>query len=263
MLQCVHMLSVTSARGAIFDIDETLLDTGGNRYGNPSNALHERARLQAFQEVGKRHTIPDFITLSAEDNLRGFLDEPVHSLEAAVWHIMFTKGIVATEEIEPDNLLLREIVARKDELFEDILRADGKPFPGAVSFVAWLAENGLQDHLAIASTAIRRDIEIFLDTARLGGYFSSKRIIAKEDVTHAKPNPEAFNKAFAALSLPEPARPSVLAFEDNPRGIMSAKAAGLFTCAISTVLTKEDLLALAVPPDLVADSFDEFRELLS
>ena len=257
------MLSIVQVKGAIFDVDETLLDTGGGRHSDARYALHEQARQQAIQEAGERHGISQLVSLTPEENLQGFLEAPVHSLEGAVWHIMYMKGVVTTDEVEPANPLLREMVARKDELFEALLRSSGKPIAGAVAFVHWLAANGLQDRLAVASTAIRRDIDIFLEMTGLHEQFPSERIISKQDVTHVKPNPEAFDKAFLALGLPENARSHVLAFEDNPRGIMSAKAAGLFTCGITVVLPREELLALEVAPDLVADSFGEFRELLS
>jgi len=255
------MLSLADFQGAVFDVDETLLDTGAS--GDHAKALHERARRQALHEAGKRHNIPELLSVTPEENFRGFLDAPVHTLEGAVWHIMYTKGVVAVDEIEPANPLLREIVARKDELYENLLRTEGKPFPGAVEFVQWLAEEGLKDYLAVASTAIRRDIDIFFEMTGLTKYFPAERIVAKENVSHAKPHPEAFDKAFLTLGLPEDARAKVLAFEDNPRGIMSAKAAGLYTCAITTMYTREQLAALEVAPDLVAGSFDEFRLLLS
>lgn len=253
------MLSITDAVGAIFDVDETLLDTG---VADHKNTLHERSRMQAVREAGERHNIPELVAVTPEENLQGFLDAPVHSLEGAVWHIMYTKGVVTTIDVEPTNALLREIVARKDELFEDLLRTEGKAFPGAVEFVAWLAASGLKGRMAVASTAIRRDIDIFFELTGLNQYFPSERIISKDDVTHAKPHPEAFDKAFLTLDLPETARANVLAFEDNPRGIMSAKSAGLYTCAITTMYSKETLAALEVAPDLIADSFDEFHKLL-
>ena len=255
------MLTIDRVRGAIFDVDETLLDTGAG--SDPVNALHERARLQAVREAGKRHKIPALATLTPEANLRGFYDAPVHSLEGAVWHILYTSGVVTAHILESGNHLLREIVARKDELFEDLLRTEGKAFPGAVEFVEWLSRNGIGDRLAIASTAIRRDIDIFLGTSGLHRHFpEAHKIISKDDVTHAKPHPEAFDKAFLTLGLPESDRPLVLAFEDNPRGIMAAKGAGLYTCAFTSVYSKEHLAELEVAPDLIADSFDEFREAL-
>ena len=41
-------------KGAIFDVDDTLLD---NKPGVPGQGLHERARLAAIREAGERHRI--------------------------------------------------------------------------------------------------------------------------------------------------------------------------------------------------------------
>lgn len=46
-----------------------------------------------------------------------------------------------------------------------------------------------------------------------------------------------FILAFDSLKLPETAGKFVCVFEDDPRGIMAARAAGLFVCAIGTRYT--------------------------
>jgi beta-phosphoglucomutase-like phosphatase (HAD superfamily) len=245
--------------GAIFDVDETLLDTNVN---DPVNGLHELARLQATHEAGRRHNIPELIALTPAQNLQAFLTAPVHTLESAVWNSLVMMGVESTRTIDPQNPLLLEIVARKDELFEEVLRTKGKPVPGAVHFIKALGTYGLTNKMAIASTARRQDIDTFIEMIDAGTYFPPERIISKSDVTHPKPNPEAFDKAFQLLGLPDKQRGHVLAFEDNPRGVMSAKAAGLFTCAITTVNSREVLMNQAVVPDLVAASFAEFETLL-
>ncbi|HSX06682.1 MAG TPA: HAD family phosphatase [Candidatus Saccharimonadia bacterium] len=257
------MLSITNVKGVIFDVDETLLDNGNGRFSKLDQPLHERARLQAIHEAGTRHNLPELLAITPEQNLAGFLEAPVHSLEGAVWHLLFTVGVVATDIIDPDNQLLQEIVVRKDELYETLLRTEGKALPGAIEFVQWLGDQGLAHHMAIASTAIRRDINIFLEMTDLKQYFPTERIIAKDAVTHTKPHPEAFYKAFKSLGLPNDARGQVLAFEDNPRGIASAKAAGLYACAITNVFSREAFSSSEVAPDLIADSFDEFRTVLT
>ncbi len=257
------MLTIGDVQGVIFDVDETLLDNGNGRFSHPEQPLHERARLQAIHEAGTRHNLPELLAITPAQNLAGFLEAPVHSLEGAVWHLLFTAGVVDTDVIDPNSQLLQEIVTRKDELYETLLRTEGKPLPGAIEFVHWLGEQGLADHMAIASTAIRRDIDIFLGMTGLGQYFPSERIIAKDSVSHTKPHPEAFDNAFLSLGLQDNARGQVLAFEDNPRGIASAKGAGLYACAITNVYLREVFATSETPPDLIADSFQEFREVLS
>lgn len=242
-------------KGAIFDVDDTLLD---NKPGNPGFGLHERARLAAAREAGQRHDIEALERLSIKDNLDAFLTAPVHTLEAAVWNILRITGQADGDVINLENVLLQEIVARKDELYKDILLNEGEEVPGATAFVRALAATGIEDSMAVASTAIRRDVDIFLGKMELTELFPSDRIKTKETITHAKPNPEVYNLAFESLALPDTDRPYVCAFEDDPRGIMAARGAGLFVCAIGTRFGVKELMSLEVAPHVALATYDEF-----
>jgi beta-phosphoglucomutase-like phosphatase (HAD superfamily) len=195
-----------------------------------------------------------------QQNLDAFLTAPVHTIDSAAWNLLMMIGLADSEVINPDDPLLQEIVALKNSLHQDILRKYGAEVPGAVNFVRALGRKGLGNKLAIASSAVKQDVDIFLEMTGLGEFFPEERLYTKESITHAKPNPEVFNLAFDSLGLPEHEKGNVCAFEDDPRGIMAAKAAGLFTCAITTRFSRETLAALAVPPDLIADSYQEFAE---
>lgn len=245
-------------KGAIFDVDDTLLD---NKPGIPGQGLHEQSRLAAAHEVGKKYDIPRLIELTAQENLDAFMNAPVHTLEAAVWNILLITGEADSDVMNVEHPLLKEIVKLKNELHEDILMTKGEEVPGASAFVRGLAELGIADKLAIASTAVRRDVDLFLGKTGLEALFPPERIKTKEDITHPKPNPEVFNLAFDSLGLSEADRNEVCAFEDDPRGVMAAKAAGLFTCAITTRFSREELQSLEVPPDLIGESYKEFSEL--
>jgi beta-phosphoglucomutase-like phosphatase (HAD superfamily) len=241
--------------GAIFDVDDTLLDNAPGGHG-----LHEQSRLAAAQEVGRRHNLPQLVELSVEINEAAFRTATVHTLEGAVWNTFLLTGLTSSPEIDLTDPLLLEFVTLKNQLHEVILRREGKALPGAVAFVRALAARGLADKLAVASTAIRRDIDIFFELTGLGEFFPESHIISKESFTRPKPDPEAFDLAFASLGLAEADRPYVCAFEDDPRGITAAQAAGLYTCAITTRYSREALLALPVAPHVVADSYQEFAK---
>lgn len=242
-------------KGAIFDVDDTLLD---NKPGVPGQGLHERSRLAAAHTVGKEHGIPELEALTARQNLDAFLNAPVHTLEAAVWNILAMTGLADSEVINPDDRVFQEIVALKNELHRDILRDFGTEVPGAINFVKALAQGNLWNKLAIASTAVRQDVDMFLGMTGLDGLFPDERIKTKESIMHPKPNPEVFNLAFASLGLSDKDKKNVCAFEDDPRGIMAAKAAGLYVCAITTRFDRKSLSELEVAPDLIADSYQEF-----
>jgi beta-phosphoglucomutase-like phosphatase (HAD superfamily) len=241
-------------KGIIFDVDDTLLD---NKQV-PGPSLHEQSRLAAVHEAGRKHELQLLAEFSHEDNFQAFRTAKTHSLEGAVWNILHKTGVVESDEIDHSHTLLQEIVTRKNVLHEQIILDEGEALEGAVGFIEALAANGLANHMAIASTAIRRDIDIFLAKTDLKEFFPDERIKSKESTPKLKPDPEVFNLAFSSLGLAESDRAHVCAFEDDPRGVASAKAAGLYVCAITTRYTRSELLAAETPPDLIADTYEEF-----
>lgn len=253
------MLRFPDLLAAIFDVDDTLLDNypDGSPFG-----LHDHSRLAAAHEVGKRHGSKGLMSFTQTQSRAAFRDAQAHTLQAAVWQMLLMAGEVEGDEIDPDNPLLHEMMELKDELHEDILRQYGRIIPGSTQFVRTLAVHGLKQKLAIASTAYRRDIDIYFEISGLRDLFPDDRIISRELFSHPKPHPEAFDLAFKALDLPEAARPKVAVFEDDPRGIASAKAAGLFVCALTTRFSKSELESLPVTPDLIAASYRELAKKL-
>lgn len=245
---------------AIFDMDDTLMSNHPPKY---PFGLHEESRRQALCMVGKRHNLPALTTLTGEHLLQAFRTASEHSLDGAVWKTLLDHGLVQSETIDHNHPLLREIVALKEDLHGDLMRKEGVEVPGAARFVRLLATHGLAGKIGIASTAYRRDIFICLEKLELTDLIPPEHVVSKDMFTHAKPHPESFQLALAKLELPTSTQPAqVLAFEDDPRGIISAKAAGLYTCAITTRYTKEQFAGQPVLPDLVADSFAEFERLL-
>lgn len=253
------MIHFSDFSGVIFDVDDTLLD---NQPPGEDMGLHERSRLIAAHEVGRRHGIASLQQLTPLQSKQAFATAKVHTVYVTVWQMLVIARVVSADE-EPNinHPLVQEIVNLKEDLHEDILRTKGREVPGARAFVELLAQNGLSGKLAIASTACQRDIDVFFAMSGLDQFFPDNMIISRDRFTFAKPDPEPFNLAFAALGLPEENRASVLAFEDDPRGVLSAKTAGLYTCAITSRHTREALAALETPPNLIADSYEEFTRL--
>jgi len=245
--------------GAIFDVDDTLLD---NKSGIPGEGLHEKSRLTAIHFVGKKYEIPELQSVTAIENFEAFGTSRTHSVEGAVWNLMHIKGLVDTSLIDRDNPLLQEITNLKDSLHVKVLLSEGNLVPGADRFILGLASIGL-GHMAIGSSAPRRDIDLFLDeVSDLRQYFPDQRIMSRESVTHFKPHPEVFDKAFASLDLPKTSRRTTIVVEDDPRGIEAGHKAGLFTVGITTRFSKSDLKNVPTPPDLVVDSYKELSKLL-
>ena len=73
----------------------------------------------------------------------------------------------------------------------------------------------------------------------VGGHLSRLGVVVdavrtRDDVTHAKPSPEVFEKAAAALGV-EPA--GCVVCEDSLNGILAAKRAGMFAIAVPNRVT--------------------------
>ncbi len=242
--------------GAIFDVDDTLLD---NFKSNRN--LHFRSRSLALKTTAQRHNLPALATVTAGEDMLAFKNAQIHSMEGAIWEILRIKGIVANQEPDLNHVLVKEITELRNQYHPAVLRQYGRPVPGVVRLVEQLAHtHKLHNHMTIASSADHRDIDIFLDDiTQLRQFFPHERIVAKQHIPAGmgKPHPEPFHRAFASLGLHDSQRHRVIAFEDDPRGVRSAKAAGLFVCAITTRHVRNDPSLLAAKPDIIIDSYNE------
>jgi HAD superfamily hydrolase (TIGR01509 family) len=136
--------------------------------------------------------------------------------------------------LRADDALLQEAIGRKAELYERAIRSSLELVPGSVDFVRQAAGAGYQ--LAVVSGALRREIEMILSAADLRDHFEV--IVAAEDVTRCKPDPEGYQTARAALGLS--ARDCVV-IEDSRPGLEAARSAGLRCVMITTSHTAAEL----------------------
>jgi beta-phosphoglucomutase-like phosphatase (HAD superfamily) len=250
---------IPDAQGFIFDFDDTLLD---NNPGGTDFGLHERSRLAAAHRVGRRRKLQGLQTLTPQHAIDAFKRARIYRIDAIVWEMLLIAGVVQSTTVDPDNPILREVIELKEALHDNILRTYGREVPGAANFIKKLTGLGYEHRIAIASASNRRDIDTFLEMAGLDEIIPSTYRISREICKNAKPNPESYNLALLALNLPENARSRVIAVEDDPRGIQSAKAADLFTCAITTRFDCASLSSLEIAPDLIVQSFMELESLL-
>jgi HAD superfamily hydrolase (TIGR01509 family) len=166
--------------------------------------------------------------------------------------IMAPLGLVITQQ----DYLDKYVVYRDEDAFTEALQASGREpvdsevrrlceekrrryitdalprvrvFPGARDFVVAAAR---EYPLAIASGAARQEIEAVLRHLGIDTHF--KHIVAAEDVNRGKPEPDVYIEAMRRLAETtsglEPGH--VLAIEDTPGGIASARAAGLRIAAV-------------------------------
>ncbi|MFJ1973568.1 HAD family hydrolase [Streptomyces sp. NPDC087903] len=101
------------------------------------------------------------------------------------------------------------------------------------------------DRWAVVTSATRRLAEARLDAVGI----LPKTLIAANDVTRGKPDPEPYLLAARALGV-DPAR--CVVFEDAPAGLQAGRAAGMTTVALATTHQAHELLADLVVTDLSA-----------
>ena len=128
---------------------------------------------------------------------------------------------------------LRELIDRKAVYYQDAIRNQVGIFPGVKALIAELSA---ALPLAVASGALRHEIETILNSAGLLQYFNS--IISAEDVKQGKPEPEIFLKALAILNSQIQTGKAIEAsecvvIEDSKEGVSGARRAGMKCLAVT------------------------------
>ena len=142
---------------------------------------------------------------------------------ACLRDLLASRGRVADEDY------LTKLQQKKARSYvEQIENLEELPlYSGLNDFIFKIRSSDLK--LAIASGAIRKEIDLVLERANLAEYF--KIIVAADDINTSKPEPDGYLLAVERLSQEYPElnlQPSeCLAIEDTLFGIQAAKAAGM------------------------------------
>ncbi|BFU96320.1 MAG: putative Beta-phosphoglucomutase [Nitrospira sp.] len=200
-------------RALIFDFDGVIADT---------EPLHFSGLQKTLHEIGIDLTESDYFA-----NYLGYDDRGCF-LAALTAH---------GRQIDPATL--RQLMERKATAYLESVKDHPVIFPGVADLVR---EAAARHPLAIASGALRHEIEYILEQAGLRKEFS--HVTSAEDVTRGKPDPQPFLLALEALRRlhdPTLTAGSCLVIEDSLPGIRGAKAAGMKVLAVANTHTLQDL----------------------
>jgi HAD superfamily hydrolase (TIGR01509 family) len=189
-------------RGILFDLDGVLADT---------ERLHWTAYRALLGEYG--------LDIPLEEYRHRFIAEG----GGPEWACRHYRLPLTPEELR----------GRKAPRYRALLEADLRERPGARAALRRLRGGGYR--LAVATNSLRDEVDFVL--GRLGMRDLLDAVVAREDYLRAKPAPDAYLTAAAALGL-EPA--ACVVVEDTARGVRAARAAGI--------------PAIAVPHDLTFDN---------
>jgi HAD superfamily hydrolase (TIGR01509 family) len=202
----------------ILDMDGTLLDT---------ESIYVRSWMQAAADLGRPQP---------EDFLHKLIGAPGPGFQ-----------VLVRERLGPD-FPYEEHRARYLALRGEMLAAGIPLKPGAEALIATAEALGLP--FAVATAATRDNADSHLARANLRHRF--QHVLTRDDVAQAKPAPDVFLAAAAALAAPPG---QCLAVEDSHNGIRAAHAAGMMAVMVPDIAPPtEDItgLCVAVLPDLFA-----------
>ncbi|MFO0773979.1 MAG: HAD family phosphatase [Nitrospiraceae bacterium] len=230
---------MSSLRAIIFDFDGVIADT---------EPLHYHGFRQVLETIG--------IPLSEQDyyaNYLGFDDRG--AFQAA----LTADGRPVTDEA------VAALMRQKATAYLAAVKNHVRIFPGVVELVRSAAA---RMPLAIASGALRGEIELILEVAGLRACF--RHITSAEDVSRGKPNPECFQLALAALNRERTAQGTeaivpadCLVIEDSMPGIRGGKAAGMKVLGVATTHSLPELtIADAAVQSLTDTSVDDLNRRL-
>jgi beta-phosphoglucomutase len=134
---------------------------------------------------------------------------------------------------------LNELIDSKAAAVEPVMTDHLRLFPGAADLIRRASQRFI---LAVASGALRREVELILRTAGVTDCF--KAIVGAEDVARSKPHPDPFLEALARINadLPNRIEPGeCLVVEDSIHGVHSAHAAGMRCLAVTNSFPREML----------------------
>lgn len=219
----------TWPRAILFDFDGVIVN---------SEPLH----FYAFQETLAAERI-ELTEAEYYRDLLGFDDKGVIS------HVFAARG----KKLDPPTYL-RVFTRKKETMMDLIHRRKYAALPGVERFVRGL----WRDYpLAICSGALRDEIEAMLEGVALRDCF--KVIVAAEDVSAPKPDPQGYMMAMKQLTQKAGTKltpADCLVVEDSAMVVRSVRAAGFPVLAVATSTTVERLSDAnwAVPsldPDVV------------
>ncbi len=122
----------------------------------------------------------------------------------------------------------QQMSLEKEKQYQQKFKPYLKLLPGLDTFLAEAKHNNIK--MAIGSAAIMFNIDFVLDNLHIRDYFTA--LVSADDVAVSKPDPETFVKCAERLSV-QPA--NCIVFEDSPKGVESAKRAGMKAVVLTTM----------------------------
>lgn len=182
--------------GIAFDLEGTVVDV---------EAAHHNAHFAAAAEVGV-----DINADTAFQKLPHFIGGPDRAVAEDIWELGGKQGTVE-QILERDRFHYERLLATMAIIAR----------PGFKEFLGEVKNLGLR--FAIGSLTPSSQARVLLDRSGVGALIGESNIVLAEDVKNHKPAPDVFLETARRMGI-DPR--NQLVFEDSPRGVQAAIAAG-------------------------------------
>lgn len=190
---------------ALFDWDGVIIDSAD---------AHEQSWERLSQETGK--------PLPPDHFLRGFGKRN---------EVIFPEILQWTQDPEE----IRALSLQKEALYREIVLEQGiRVLPGVRTYLSSLQQAGIP--CVVGTSTQRANVELIFEREDLSEFFQD--VVASEDVTRGKPDPEVFLIAAAKAGLPPE---HCVVFEDAVYGIEAARAGGMKSVGVLTTHADQGL----------------------
>ncbi len=213
-------------KGAIFDVDGTLLDS-----------------MQIWSELGKRYL--ESIGISAQPGLAKILF-PMTLDESSIYLKRTYKLPFSVDEITADTI----------GILHDFYEKEAQPKNGAVDFIRAMHHMGLK--LSIATAGDRRILTRLLNRLGLAQCFSA--VLTCTELSTSKREPTIYQKAAELMGTKAC---ETVVFEDVLHALTTASNAGFITVGIGDPSSFEDRDAIIAASDYFYEDFLEPLHALS
>lgn len=187
-------------RGIAFDLEGPVVNV---------ESAHHAAHLQIARELE--------LTITLEDCLRGdVLPHFIGGPDVRIYQEMLELAR------QPPGVRLEQLLARKKALYREALEGMAvQSRPGWNVLLLKARVLGLE--ASIGSLTAWEEAQVLLERSGVASLFPRWHVILREDVINPKPAPDVFLKTAERMGI----MPSEqLVFEDSPRGVEAALAAG-------------------------------------
>ena len=131
---------------------------------------------------------------------------------------------------------MNELSIKKETIYQSIYKPHLRLIDGLGAFLA--KSQAAKIPMAVGSAAIMFNIDFILDNLNIREYFGA--LVSADNVRRSKPDPETFTMAAHLLGVkPE----NCLVFEDAPKGVETARNAGMKVVVILSALHSEEEFA--------------------